>query len=522
MITPLITFAGADQKAQIGPFEVDIKFCEDAQAISTLTNAFQQTQWPVAGAPGIAMGIIQNTNQVMEFCKYLIMLDQLTNARGAYQTMQALNALTDSRWAQEMDFLMSTYDLGQSVVDFGNAKGRKNLMYSRIISSRLKRFNKNFMTVYNKRIPANDSEIAEITKIAQKKALLGEILQCKKPTKDNDWGKVYEKEILPLESRIDESKEDFLFYQGRLEAMGEAMLPPNMINEFVKELYSLPYDVYPYNITNKETSEPTIRKTGKTTVEKRAELQTANVKRTIQDISLGTNGKYRSDFIAKWSGYWGSFTVDKYLTVDEVDDKSRFGFDKSSATMSVDNTMKKLIFDCPPSAVKREVDYKYRDSKILREPLRDRDERVVFNECVAETRVTSGFTNRGFDNFLRKYLENARKWRTDQATYWTKQSLYLGINVSVDNYESDTVPEQVTCNDKYEVAEMQRIQMEQNQTILDYQEKSVEYLKRLSDLEVMKLEKEKAELAEAERRNRVSIKPVKNADSALTDSIFPR
>lgn len=502
-----ITLNPGAKAGNIGPFDVDLAFCEDAQQLASLTNAWQTVQYPVAGMPGIVFGINQNTNQVLEYCKYLIQMEQLTQSRSMNTTINVLNKMTDSRWAEEMSFIQNTWDVANSNYNFKNPRNRKASLNGARINSSLKKMVKSYSAVKKKYDPVEDANMVQLAEAAQKRAVLSEMISCPKPENpDKDYGKVYETEIQPLEEAVELGESNASFYQGRLLAIGMMMLDPYTYKDFEKEVYSLIPNALPYNIETKPENVDTVVKTGEKTGDGNAETKTETIQRNVQSVTVNENSKIVREFRDKWSPIWLAYIQKRQASIESTSS----GRSQDLARMNFENDMRRTIFDCPPSLVDEESNHKYRKSKILKEPLANQAFRENMNKCVSNTRVNVGAASQSFDQFIRKYTSHSSDYRRAQAQYWSLQSKYLGVNVSINNTKPEGVMrEEVQCSDKLSMADMQTLSNEMQQVNLSQNEIIAQSSMKSAKIEEAKAERDRQWLAEQARKQNISTRAYK-------------
>ena len=170
------------QAVNIGPFSVGLPFCREVNKLGAILNSYTIVQWPVAGVPGFTFGLLQNNSPLMDFCQYLIQLEQLDTESAIFLTANELNNLTGQKWNEHLNFMSNTWSLSKSVYDFENGKVRKASLESPAVHRRMNNTIREYSRLYgNNEIQTRQEREADMNRFASvvhRRAILQEAMSC--------------------------------------------------------------------------------------------------------------------------------------------------------------------------------------------------------------------------------------------------------------------------------------------------------------------------------------------------------
>lgn len=502
------------QKAQainLGPFKVGVQFCEQVQRLAPLLNVYSMVQWPVMGFPGITFGLSQNTSALLDFCDFIMQIEQLDTQDAIFFAGNYLNKLTDKKWNDHLDFASQTWDLANTVYDFESGQHRKGALESAMTHRQINDYMKTSYEWYNKTFNSIDAklknrgeremEMNAFSQVAYKRAILAEALTC--PGGDTnagqkDYEKVYAKEIQPNEVKRDQSKDDIDFYKSKLLDMGPRFANnQDMLSQYVKDIENLEVKAVNYSIKIKPKTETTIKqvpgKGGAAPTQ-----QKVNIKRDTQVFEVMVFADQFTNFKKNWGDKWSSYVTAAFLS------NGSEGL-LTDPQAKIENEFKDFSYECNATKLMRGVSVDRPDYDKLQ------DERV--EQCNKDTRMNQKKAENLMNYFVQQLQSSLYRYKLANAAIWTSESWYLGVTRSVNSKNSTEgyQQEQVTCAENMEPAEMQKIGLKQQQVETEYAEITA---KQVMKQNAMMEEQAKAEAADREERNkRQAFQDKKNEDT---------
>lgn len=202
MLLVAMAMFSVPQKAEavnLGPFKVARGFCEKIQSLAPILNTYSMVQWPVVGFPGITMGLASNTSALLDFCNYIMQIEQLGTQDAIFFTGNYLNTLTDNKWNHHLEMADKTWNLANTVYDFEAGQQRKGTLTSVSTHREINDYMKTSYSWYHKTFNGKDAqlknrgereqEMNQFSGAAYRRAILSEALNCPSGQDNKDYEK---------------------------------------------------------------------------------------------------------------------------------------------------------------------------------------------------------------------------------------------------------------------------------------------------------------------------------------------
>lgn len=449
------------QKAQavdLGPFSVTIGFCQNIQKLGSIINATTIVQWPVAGYPGITMGLLQNTSVVMDFCSYIIQLESLNTTNAIFYSASYLNTLTGKKWDDHLKQADRTWNIANSVYDFESGAKRKGVFESaasyREMSEYInetrqwssKTFNGRDADVRNR--AQRERDMQKFAGAAYRRAIIKDMISCPDPKDNKDYEAIYKKEgVVKKEKDRDDAKEDYMFYKDKLFTMGPKFLASDTeIANFVSEIEQLESSGVAYEVTESSVNESTTKNSPtEVDAEGRPKKVTTSLKRATQKYTAKVNLTAFTNFRNKYSERWKSWVQGRIMA------NGSFGL-LDDPKGRVEREFKEISDKCPTRQLAQGLD-----------PTKaNYDEELEKRRLNCEVGVKP--QEKEVENLLSAYateLQNALyRYKNNNAMIWTLESQYLGRTRIITATTKDSYKqEEVSCGQNLTPAEMDKLSL---------------------------------------------------------------
>lgn len=442
----------------LGGLEVNLSFCSQVSKLAGILQAYTIVQWPVAGVPGITMGMLSNNSVVLDFCDFLTQLEQMDTTNAVFFSAQYLNQLTNKKWDDNFKQIDRMWNLTNSLVDLETGTYRQGALESASTHREINDFIKDSSDWYSNRFNGTDSDIKtrsereaqvnSLARISYQRALLKEATNCPEPNTDINYANLYSKQVAPLEKARDEAQEDMQFYKDFLYSMGSKLSAnASEATQYYADLEKLPL----LGVTYKQVSS----KGEKTTYKPKKSGSGANAtvtqeKQTIDTVVQTTtavqNDEYFNAFKNAYADKWKT-----WVTAQWVSQGSYGLLDDPEAKVVAE--FKDISSECNKSRIARKLD----DTKSTFE----KDLEAEFKRCQDNVNVNQKNSENLLNYYLTKYSNAIYAYKNNSAKMWSFESKYLGRNRSIsqntstDNFQQ----EEVKCEANLQPIEMEKLKL---------------------------------------------------------------
>jgi hypothetical protein len=465
----ILLFSTQAKAIDLGAFNVTYDFCKEVNKIGSILNAFQLTQWPVAGLPGVVMGISQRTSPIVDMCSYIAQIKNADTSEAIFLSAEKLNDLTRSGFQADLDFSRSAWNLANSQYDFNKGKQRASSLDAVYTASKIGNFMKSLGKYQNARKTRedelNDREtVNDLAKLSRERAILQEQMACPKPKSNaKDYSNVYTNEFQPQIQKKEYFEQDVEFIVQQLKNMAPRFIKGSSPNEeqlkrgkkpvsaatrwasFEKKLQSLIISGVKYKQTKKYENLKNTEKTSEKDVAGAFKTKQVTVRKESQEFSVQVDSSLFSEFSSDYALDWRSWAGDYWAE----------GTKAFNGVESMKREFAPLMAECNPARLSGlNFDANDLKSQDRLDSIREKCE----NESYAKndkTRVLGLF-----EYYIKELQQSLRALKQAQAKIWTLDSYYLGRHrvVSV-NMKDDVAEEQITCSDNLSMADMQMLNL---------------------------------------------------------------
>ena len=477
------------QAVNIGPFSVGLPFCREVNKLGAILNSYTIVQWPVAGVPGFTFGLLQNNSPLMDFCQYLIQLEQLDTESAIFLTANELNNLTGQKWNEHLNFMSNTWSLSKSVYDFENGKVRKASLESPAVHRRMNNTIREYSRLYgNNEIQTRQEREADMNRFASvvhRRAILQEAMSCPDTSDNVDYSRIYQKDVQPWELRARDAKYDLDFFKSQMLRMS-SKFPRNQAEQkqFIEQLEKLDTQGITYNVdSSKSINDKTVKRYNESGIVKTKE---ESIKRKYQTWKVSTSPELFRDIKDNWQEKWDQWVQREFLSRG-----SRGLLDDPKAR--VEREFVNLTYECNPYRLMQGIDQTNANYEKLKE------ERVT--KCKENVKVNQKKAGNLLLYYIDEYQRTLYTYKEANSKIWTLESKYLGRNrmVKLEDAAEGYQQEQVQCSEVLQPAEMQKIGIKQQAVNNEYTEIiAQEAIKQ----NVLMEEQQKARQKEDEKRQR--------------------
>lgn len=499
---------------QLGPFDATLTWCRDVQKMGQILNAFQINQWPVTGAPGIAIGMTMRNSPVLDMCNYLISIDGMDTAHALFFTADKLNEITDNRWKDQLKLTKKTWKLANSVYNFEKGESRQANLYSTSFASDLGDWALAMRDVVRKgdrvgvaggRNFAEEGRMDALAKAARERALIKEMSTCPAGTPGgSEMDTVASGEYATARIDYEFYRDDVAFIRNQLIDLGPKFIGQmGEYKSYTKSIADLEAFGVKYTVSSKIKKESTIKKTGSMTTdastgEEVAQTTTGTLEKNTQvwtaylqsDMFANFRTAYQRRYINWALEYWSYYS------------------DSESGMQKIRNEFAGWEFACSPGRLMKDKNKKDPEYQALLEKR--------MKSCEADAgRVLDRNKASSLINYYSEQLkESLFKMKEAQAKLWTMESYYLGHHRAVSTSRIDdpkdaanplngTNQEQVVCSDQLEAADMQKLALRSQQVELDLLQQTTQAVNSLVAIEMEKSKVNADEALEQKKKREI-------------------
>lgn len=492
-----LSFIPNRSEAFIG--NVGREFCEDVQKFGPILNAFSTVQWPVAGFPGITLGLAQNTSVLLDLCNIVMQIEQLKTGDAAFFAATKLNQMTGNKWNHHLKMADSTWNLANSVFDFDSGQARAAAFKSVGTYRAMNDSIKTSYSWYHKTVNGKDAELGNRTKregemrkyagVAYRRAVLADAINCPEPAGKKNYSKIYSQKVAPEAAKMEEEKEELNFLKDRLLVIGPKMMNSHSeIQEYIQDIEQLETAGVSYDVSEGTQSVSTYKPVKKEAAatggsgegfsSAEADYKKTEIKMKKQRWKAKLYSDVFQDFIKKWGPQWHSWVTNKFLS-------SGIRGIFAGPRYRVESEFVNLYYECSSRKLMKGVD--------TNRPDYQKEQRKRVENCKKSTKANQKKSGNLLKYYVEKFKTSLYKYKTAQAKIWTAESTYLGKNrsLSVEDAAEGFQREKVSCkNNILKPAEMQKLALKQQEVENEYNEI---ISKQVMKQTVMAEEKAKAE-----------------------------
>lgn len=499
-----------DQEFNIAGIKISAKICAQVDKLSAFTTQLTNVNWTVAGAPGYTMGVVTNPSVILDFCNMLNQLQHLSLQDAIFGAMELGNTMMGNKFDDELNFMRDTYDLTASAIDMsGKGRGLAGL-YNANFARRLNKTLGSGASVHNKYNPKDPSslksrekkeaDMARLGRLASRRAVLNDLTDCPKGRKgDEKLEGMYEKDVMPVEEKIESYQGYVEHFRESLKEMGIPSLPYSDYEKFLLDLSTLEVNAVSYDIEVATRMVDTV---------KRVEIkQTASSKPTddrSKEVNEKLAQKYQlfkvkedteivANFDKKYTTFWTTYA--------NLEGRMNSGF-KNQLNDPVKNNVERKFTSysilCNKSEIIKEANIDSSDPNFYDLLMEE------FEKCKEKKDLEIESAGGLFKFYIEELHRYNKLLKEAQAYVWTFESYYLGYFRVVEGQASDGImQEKATCSQIGNLGAINDLMAKQGSLNLEInQELVAETMKQNAIMEQEKADREK-QMAEAERKRRI-------------------
>lgn len=513
----------AHSAAKIGPFNVDLQFCKDYEKWSGIISSYSNVQFPVTGAPGITMGMMQNTSVIVDFCSYMTQMANLDTQGQIWKTAEMGNKLADNRFSEEMELATGYFDMFNAAYDFNNKKGRTGAFQAAADHRRLNNLARKTTDYIDKNYRQDDPinlqtrqeserDMARLSRIAYNRAIIKEATTCPKPKDNTEYDKIYEKDILPREEANEVLKEYTNFYREALLSMGPKFLMKEEYSQYVDDLNAVASKSTSYRAEVKSRSAETTKIREKSTkpikaTESKTEEYMEKITLNYQEFQPLPDPKPLRTFLQKYESKWAVWVKMQTLQTSR-------GL-LANPTKRVEDEFKDYSIICNRG--------KYAQQFSRSDP--QYTERVNTAVANCKTQSVDVIQKSGglFSYYAQDLVQKDRQIKTNQSLIWTKESFVTGNMRNItESINQDVIgsftQQEVQCSPIKNLAVMNQLQLKQQAANAELNQIMVEQLFKQNSIKEAELAKKRKDEEEAVRRAHIE-KEMQNRKDFIGDDL---
>lgn len=489
----------------LGPFEVTYAFCKDTQKIGSILNAFQLTQWPVAGLPGVVIGMSQRTSPVVDLCSYITQVKSADTADAIFMSAEKLNTISKKGYDDELALSKATFSLSSSVYDFNKGKRRAASLDSVYTAGKfggyMAKINKYQAKKQREEEQQQEQEkVLELARLARERAIIQEASQCPVPKSDKDFTAVYQNEYEPVIKKKTYFEKDSEFLYQQLVQMGPRFIKNTLkwkeFDDALKKLYATGIT---YDVSNRNETVSSTEKTGERNADGTAKTQKVDKQKTSQIFTARINDKAFSDFFGKYSAAWSNWAGDYWYSVSR----------EEGGAQRLQSEFGAIANDCNPA-------------RLGGEQFDDYDPRAV-NElekrkasCESNKQIDRRRAQNLFEYYVKELKQSLFMYKQYNGKIWTMDSYYLGRNrVVTVSMKDEVAKENVVCSDNLSIADMQLLSLKSQTVNTQLNETIATESMKQSTMMENQLEAEQQEREEMKVRREILIRDKEEQDRNL-------
>lgn len=450
---------------ELGPFEVTYTFCKDTQKIGTILNAFQLSQWPVAGLPGIVVGVTQRTSPIVDLCSYLTQVKNADTAEAIYLSAEKLNTITKAGIDDELALTKATFRLANSHYDFSKGKRRAASLDAVYTADSIGQYMRKLNKYQSRKKTEQEEreqqeEIVKLAQLSRDRAIIKEAINCPEPKTESDFSEIFDKEYQPLFSRRDYYQKDVEFLTSQLQ-----LLAPRFVKnvtqwkDYNQKLQSMIDSGATYKTAIRREQVKTFKKSDVPNERGEFTMNPTTLTRDVQYWSATTNNGVFSEFESTFVYQWREFVNTKFGDAKRIDN-----------TRARSLNMHWKVEHTPEIEKEKEVMAEFadiaNDCNIARLNGVNHDELDPEQKYRAEEKKKQCDENRSLVDksralallsyYVRELKTSLKLYKDYNSKIWTLESKYSGRNrVVTVNKTNEVSKEEVVCSDELSVADMQ-------------------------------------------------------------------
>lgn len=497
-----------NQTFNVAGVKLSAKICAQLDKISAFTSQLTNVNWTVTGAPGITMGVITNPSVILDFCNALNQMQHLSIADASFAALELGNKMMGNKFDDELNFMRETYDLSATTIDMsGKGRGLAGL-YSANYARRLNSWMKTTSNIHDKYRPDDpinlqtrqqkEADMQRLSRLASRRAVLNDLTDCPKGrTGDEKIANLYQKDVLPVEEKLDIYKGYVEHFRETLKQMAIPSIARSEFENFLMDLSSVEVNGVSYDIevatkTVDTVKRVEIKKTSTTQpTDPRSKEVTEKLQQKYQLFKLKENPELLSKFLKKYYPYWDTYS--------KLEGTSTI---KNLANNPVKNNVERQFTDysllCNKAEIRQKNNLNTEDSDYF-DKLNE-----LFDQCKIEKDIEISAAGGLFKHHAEELQKYNKLLKEAQAYIWTFESYYFGYFRAVEGQvDQGITQEKATCSQVGNLGYINDLMAKQGSLNLEInQELVAETMKQNALLEQEKADKEKA-LKEAERKRRI-------------------
>lgn len=502
-----------NQTAKIGPISVNLAFCEKIDKMSGILNAFTNVQWPVTGVPGIAMGVLQRSNVILDFCDFLTRLQQMDTTDKIFAAADYGNKLMGNKFDDQIGIMRSSWDIKDVFID-SSGKGRPIAKIATAANAaRLNSYYKESADFYDKHLNTGDpvnvrnraqmeGDLNRLNQIAYQKSIINDMSNCPKTNPKNaKYANVYENDVVPQQTIADIKQENITFYSNALRRMGIKFSndEPKYLS-YLKDLNNFETNVAVYSIVVRTEKADSVTKVAVTPVptdpkENRYKDQATKIDKKYQTFQVGNHNDEIDTFLKKYNTAWKTWT--KSQSVQETRGFLSGGVFGDSIT-KIEDEFKDLSIFCNRSEISRKL------GSSSPSTLQSRTEEE-YAKCIKESNTAIAKSGGLFSFYVNEYAKEIQNYKVAQGKIWTIESYHLGYFRTVDGTVNPDgfTQDKVSCAPIENLAKVNELGLQTEQINANLNQMIVEQLMKKN--QQTELDRAQAQTAKEEEDRRMLI-----------------
>lgn len=512
--------AKAEENAKIGPFSVDLKFCRDIDKWSGILSAYSNIQLPVTGVVGFTTGMLSTTSPLIDFCQYLTQMASLDTEGQIFKTLEYANKLSGNQHDDEMNLLQDVWGMTTTIYDMEKGEFKKGVWESASTHRRLNRLIRTAGDYYDKKSGTDtpldiqtraeaERDMERLARVAYRRALIDETLKCPSPDSSNEeFNKVYDKEIAPQEEMIEQQQVYTDFYRMALLSMGPKFLNKPEINDFINAVnrLALSSSYFFSEVKQKKAETTRIRKINESKRDKATDPKVEAYKEKInlnyQVFKVRVETSILQNFIKKYASRWRSYTTNVGIGTTRgmlTDERGDAGF-VSGNKKRVEDEFKDFSILCNKGRISQRFN--------RNDPEFENRRQQAYDECVKNTSTEIKKQGGLLEFYAQDLFQRERRIKDLRANIWTAESYYLGrfrnITEAQDQNSVDGFTQQeVQCAPINNLATLNQMSLKQQAANAELNQMIVEQLFKQNSLREAELADAKKKEEEAKRMSEI-------------------
>jgi hypothetical protein len=454
----------------VGGVQLGADLCMQYSLWSSMITAWQQTQWPIDGVPGVAIGFTVRSNPIIDTCEYILFAKQVTQMDALNGSALALNKMTQLYWAKHTGIMSSSTNLAVGLVNFGGNPGagyygamdqawNVRHVVDAVDEKKLAEQEENQLIAAGND-PYAQEEISRFAQAASESAYLNELLICPTRSDNIDYVAAYGRDVEPEVINTKKYKMVTDYYLHRLTKIGSLILHDEKdLKEYRQWLVYITDNVVAsvtYDSVGLKNYVPQGPSQADPSVANAPKLQTVTAKVEIKNIQA--NSVFLSKFTQKYNPIWTNYVKDNVMRNDK---SSGFFNSFSSSTNDYSNIneianwkkdMSALYWACAP-----EVMFTRISVPITQKEAFTNQYNTAFYNCKKDEQPVSASVYYDMLNtIVRKYNQYLIMLKTSQAKIDNFVVNATKKNKTMSSSSTQFVPE-AKCKDNMTAAELQYV-----------------------------------------------------------------